>query len=86
MKEAKNEIMDEIVEKAVEEIIETKPVALGSKVKIKAGIDKDLNGKEISNASKGKTFIVTMVYKDANLIALENEKYKLRGESLEIVK
>lgn len=86
MRKDENEIMDEIIEKAVEEIVETKPVALGSKVKIKAGIDKDLNGKEISNAAKIKTFIVTMVYENANLIALENEKYKLRGESLEIVK
>lgn len=67
-------------------IIETKKFIIGDKVKIEVNINKDLNNKDILNV-KGKVYIITQKYTNNEyLVALENEKYKLRGESLEIVK
>lgn len=67
-------------------IIETKKFTIGDKVKIEVNINKDLNDTNILDV-KDKVYIIINKYtNDEYLVASQNEKYKLKGESLEIVK
>lgn len=64
------------------EIMETKKFALGDKVKIDTNTKKDLNDKDLSEVNE-KVYIITHIYKNNEyLVSLKEEKYKLKGESL----
>ena len=63
-------------------IMETKKFTLGDRIKIDINIKKDLNDKDLSKV-ENKVYVITTVYKNNEyLVALGEEKYKLKGESL----
>lgn len=63
-------------------IMETKKFTLGDRIKIGINVKKDLNDKDLSKV-ENKVYIITTVYKNNEyLVALGEEKYKLKGESL----
>lgn len=63
-------------------IMETKKFTLGDRIKIDVNVKKDLNDKDLSKV-ENKVYIITTVYKNNEyLVALGEEKYKLKGESL----
>ena len=63
-------------------IMETKKFTLGDRIKIDINVKKDLNDKDLSKV-ENKVYIITTVYKNNEyLVALGEEKYKLKGESL----
>lgn len=67
-------------------IMETKKLIIGDKVRINANTKKDLDDKDLSKI-ENKVYIITLTYaNDEYLVASSEEKYKLKGESLEKVK
>ena len=64
------------------DIMETKKFALGDKVKINANIKKDLNDKDLLEVNEN-VYIITHIYKNNEyLVSLKEEKYRLKGESI----